>query len=376
MATGTDVSVGASLAWSAPWVLFGVVGALLVTRKVRHPIAWLMVAIGATGMGNPLRSWGVYDTITEPGSLVAGDAALWLANLLSAPGMGLLVFVVLLFPSGVLPSPRWRIPAAAGAVALVALTAWYAVTPGNIPGGAEGGPYPVENPWAIAGLEPIAEPGRQAPGFLLVGLGLATAVNVVVRFRRSTGPERLQLRWFGTAAAVFPICGVIGIAGTTLSERILLHDVADQFLQWGLPLSFGGLAVAIGIAVSRYRLYEIDRLISRTLAWLLLTGLLVGLYALGVLGVGALLPGERNDLLVAASTLAVAAAFRPLRTRIQNAVDRRFNRSVVDTARTIDSFAARLRDEVDVDAVATDLRQTVGEAFSPRTMTIWTKAAT
>jgi hypothetical protein len=132
--------------------------------------------------------------------------------------------------------------------------------------------------------------------------------------------------------------------------------------------------LSIGAAVLRYRLYDIDRVISRTLAYAALTSALVGIYALGVLGVGALVPGEPNDLLVAGSTLVAAALFRPLRSRIQNAVDRRFNRARYDAAQVVEAFGWRLRDEVDFDALAADLRQTVGGAFSPRAMTIWTKA--
>ena len=217
----------------------------------------------------------------------------------------------------------------------------------------------VDNPIGIAGAPGVEEEAEFLFFGLLFGLGLG-ALSIIIRFRRSRGVERQQLKWFFIGALLLP---AIPFGGELLPAPL------SNFV---LPVVLSLLPVAIGVAVLRYRLYEIDRVISRTVSYLLLTGVLVGVYALGVLGVGALVPGERSDLLVAASTLAVAALFRPLRARVQRIVDRRFNRARFDAGRTLESFTSRLRDEVDVDALVEDLGATIRSTFGPKRLNVWT----
>jgi hypothetical protein len=191
----------------------------------------------------------------------------------------------------------------------------------------------------------------------------AAATSAVVRYRRSVGVERQQLRWF-----------MLGMAGVPPSWAVAGALESSTYAAIGglvLAVSLALLPVAVAMAVLRHRLYDIDRIVSRTVSYAILTAVLIGVYALGVLGIGALLPGEPNDLLVAGSTLAVAALFRPLRSRTQRLVDRRFNRARYDTARTVEAFGARLRDEVDADALQSELHEVVRSTFGSSQVGTW-----
>jgi peptidoglycan/LPS O-acetylase OafA/YrhL len=206
--------------------------------------------------------------------------------------------------------------------------------------------------------------------FVLVLLSLLVAAgSLVVRFRRARGTERQQLRWVSAAAAL----AALAVAAIALVSWATLGSAAQPLWGWAEGVYITLLPLAIGASILRYRLYDLDRIISRTLAWTLLT-LLLGLgYALVVLGLGRLLP-EGSSLGVAAATLAVAAAFQPARRRIQQAVDRRFNRHRYDAARTIAAFSARLREQVDLDTLSAELLAVTDQTMQPTTASLWLRA--
>jgi hypothetical protein len=283
-------------------------------------------------------------------------------------GVGYFFFVVplvvltpLLFPTGRLPSPRWRVPLA---VATVGLTV---VVLGNLIDPMLHQDVGGENPLAVPALEPWIDTVTGLGMVPVALLAVAGLVDVIRRARRSAGVERLQMRWFAVGAtAVF-----VGVAGLAISYELVGIELALTFFALGAPI----LPVCLAIAILRYRLYEIDRVISRSVAYVLVTLTLVGLYVLGVVGLGAvargLTGGGGGDLVVAASTLLVAAAFGPVRRRVQSVVDRRFNRARYDAQRTLEVFAQRLRDEVDLEVLTKEMVEVIGGAVQPRLVGLW-----
>jgi hypothetical protein len=273
-------------------------------------------------------------------------------------GIPLLSFGLLLFPDGHLPSPRWR-PVAWLAGATLAMfvfgTAFHTGPLANHP--------TITNPLAIDAAEPLFGVLQPLSAVCFPVVLVCSAASIVVRFRRARGLERQQLKWLAYAVAVFAV--VVALASWEWAGWAVAQ-VASL-------LAFGFIPLAIGIAILRYRLYEIDRLISRTLVYGLLTALLAGVYATGVFVVGRLLdPAQgRSGLAVAASTLAVAALFQPLRRRIQNLVDRRFNRSRYDAARTVEAFSGRLREEIDLDSLSAELLTVVDQTMQPTQASLW-----
>jgi hypothetical protein len=269
-----------------------------------------------------------------------------------------LSFVLLLTPTGSLPSPRWRWWAWVTVAAPVSLLVALAVARGSLDPR-----YQVQSsPLDLRGLG----------GALLVvnqvGLGVTLLVMVVgagslvVRFRRARGVERQQLRWVAGAAALVALAAIAALASAVLG--------LSEVLAWAGRVGVAPLPPAIGAAILRYRLYDLDRIISRTLAYGLLTVLLGGGYAGVVLGLGQLL-GRDPSLSVAVATLAVAAAFQPARCRVQRLVDRRFNRRRYDAAKTIQGFSARLRQQVDLEALTAELLAVVEQTMQPTRVSLW-----
>jgi hypothetical protein len=270
------------------------------------------------------------------------------------------VFTLLVFPTGRLLSARWRLVAWLTA----AITATVVVLSALAPTLNLGERTRLHNP---VGLAAIPNPERGALGSVLFGLLLvctgAAVVSLVLRFRRSQGVERQQLKWFTYA-------GVLLFAWSVVDP--VLPDVALLQLVYGLTIAL--VPVAAGIAVLRYRLYDIDRLINRTLVYGLLTAVLGGVYASVVLVLGQLFGGisaKPPSWTVAGATLAVAALFQPARRRIQQVVDRRFNRRKYDATKTIEAFSARLRDEIDLDALAAELLAVVDQTMEPTRLSLW-----
>jgi hypothetical protein len=272
---------------------------------------------------------------------------------LIAPCLG---FILLLTPTGSLPSPHWRwwarVAAAAPLLAVVSL----ALSPFERPYQS------VANPLAVPALADLLLVVA-AVTLVVTGLAILVAVwSLLVRFRRARGAERQQLRWVALAAALTAVTVLVIVAVAAAGSEVPVD--------WLLGACTALLPAAIGAAVLRYRLYDLDRIISRTLAYGLLTVLLGGGYAAVVLGFGQLL-GRQSSLVVAAATLALAAVFQPARNRIQAAVDRRFNRRRYDAARMIQAFSARLRQQVDLDTLTAELLAVVDQTVEPTTASLW-----
>jgi hypothetical protein len=338
------------------------VGALVVNRRPGHRVGWLLVTLGlAIAVTGFSFSYTRYGLVARPGAL---PGASWLAGIanggvfvyLSCTG-----FILLLSPTGTLPSPRWRWWARITAAGLVAAFLTAVLHPWPL--------YPeypeIGNPIGVGALEHGLGAAIFPIGALLILAGLVVgAVSLLLRFRRARGLERLQLRWLALGAALAALAFAI-------SMTALVIEQSDGWIfQAALGISVALLPLATGAAILRYRLYDIDRILSRTLAYALLTVLLGLGYAAVVLGLGRLL-GRDSSLVVAAATLAAAAAFQPLRRRVQAVVERRFNRRRYDAARTIEGFAARLRDQVDLQALHGELLTVVDQTMQPAHASLW-----
>jgi hypothetical protein len=352
--------------WRFAVLSFAVVGMLILWRQPRNPLAWFLLAGIGTMAVVPglLDAYVLQGTVVAPGSLpgvglvAALDQGGWALGL---GGIG--IFVVLLFPDGRLPSPRWRWLAWTGSAAIVLCLVSGAVVPGRMTEGAGAGmvnPLGIEHARVVVLVLAVV-------AFALLGVCIvAAAIAMLQRFRRSHGTERLQLKWFALAAA---------FAGSVLPVGVVLWDLGP-LVSWMMVAALIMLPVAICVAVLRYRLYDIDVVIKRTLVYGSLTVSLALVYLVVVLTLRSLsgtFTGD-SDLAVATSTLVVAALFRPLRRRIQTGVDRRFFRRSYDATMTLESFTERLRQEVSLEAVAEDLRQVVEEAMSPMQLSLWLRA--
>jgi hypothetical protein len=336
------------------------VGALLASRRPRHPVGWLLV-----GLGLSLTVHGVtyvyvrYGLLGRPGALPAADYLAGFSAGTVVTWLACAGFVLLLTPTGSLPSRRWRWWARVAAAAAVVFVLGSVVDPAPL--------YPeyptVTNPLGVPPA--LTDRLRAITGvaLILTLLGLPIAAgSLVVRFRRARGAERQQLRWLALAAALAPLAVLIFIAGVDAGNWAVANWAAGLYL--ALP------PLATGAAILRYRLYDLDRIISRTVAYGVLT-LLLGLgYAGMVLGLGQFL-GRESSLVVAAATLAVAGVFQPARRRIQDAVDRRFNRRRHDAAQTIEAFSTRLRDQVDLDTLTAELLAVVDQTMQPTQASLW-----
>jgi hypothetical protein len=340
-------------------LVFSVPAALVVSRQPRNPIGWLLVVIGyGVGVSAFASEYGFYAVVTAPGSLPAGIPVLWFADIvpfwLTFASVALLL---LLFPDGRLQSHAWR-PVAWAALASITLSlASSALYPRNL----GGDPRLPQNPTGIRGWEKV-DTLTALTALLFFALLLVCLVAVGVRFRRARGVERQQLKWFAFGAAALVL--------TSIAFVPLLWGGLDALVLVGFAL----FTTCVAVAMLRYRLYDIDRLINRTLVYGLLTVLLGGGYAGLVLGLGQLL-GRDSSLAVAAATLAVAALFQPARRRIQDAVDRRFNRRRYDAARTIGAFSARLREQLDLDTLSVELLRVVDQTMQPTQVSLWLRPA-
>ena len=359
---------------SVSWLDFGVftvfvlafagVGALIVSRHVGNAVGWLMVASALSfAVAAFAGAWAHYAGVTNPGALPAATTVGWLTSWAWGLGAGLApTFLVLLFPDGRLPSRRWAPVAWFAGGSLALLLASVAFAPG-----------PLDASYPEAGLNPFGIPGAadtfdtlENVGIVaLLGSILACLASLAARWRQAGPVQRAQLRWLIYAAAVV---GVGMIASSAIEIVYGSDEAASNVSNAIITGSLSVIPVAIGFAILRHRLYDIDVVINRTLVYGALSACLAGSYLGGVLVLGRLFaPLTRgSDLAIAGSTLAVAALFRPLRTRIQEAVDRRFYRYRYDAARTLEGFSARLRDDVDLDSLADELQGVVRETMQPR----------
>jgi hypothetical protein len=334
------------------------VGALLASRRPRHPVGWLLLGVGlglaASVLVEPYVKYGL---IVRPGSLPGARYLVGLSYVTTLVWLSCAGFVLLLTPTGRLPSPRWRWWARLAATAPVVTMLASVVQPDPL------APDWYGNPLAVPALSRVLVVPAVAGVVVVLASLLVGAGSLVGRFRHARGVERQQLRWLALAALLGALLLLVAlVAGFVLSK--------DGVVLTSLALCVALLPLATGAAILRYRLYDLDRIVSRTLAWTLLTLLLALAYAAVVLGLGRLLP-QSSSLAVAAATLAVAALFQPLRRRIQQAVDRRFNRRRHDAARLIEAFGARLRDQVDLDALHTELLAVVDQTIQPTRAWLW-----
>ncbi|MDP9023580.1 MAG: hypothetical protein M3N57_12955 [Actinomycetota bacterium] len=346
------------VAFFVPFVAFAPLGALVAVRRPDNPLGVLMTVVAVLVTASYFA--GEYATrglVVAPGALPGADVASWLATWVWLPGSLAFAVVLLRFPDGRLPTPRWRWLERASWLTLAVL----------VPG--------VTLLWRDRGAPLVVEGVgnlRAAPNGWLVSvvgnhLGVwifaASAASLLFRFRRARGDARQQLKWLAFAAAALvmfvPMSAVLPLGELVFGSLMLV--------------GLAGVPVSIAIAILRFRLYDIDRIINRTVVYAIVTAVLGGCYVGLVVALQALLrplSGE-SDLAVAASTLAIAAAFGPVRRRVRSGVDRRFNRSRYDAVRTVDGFGQRLRDELSLEALAGELRATVTVAVQPARIDLW-----
>jgi hypothetical protein len=350
-----------SIAATAPVALAVVsaaaVGALVASRRPRHPVGWLLLGVGlAVAVSVLSEPYVKYGLLVRPGSVPGARSLVPLLYSTWLVGLGCAGFVLLLTPTGSLPSPGWRWWARVAAAAPVLVVLGFAVQPDPM------APEYLGNPLAVPALAPGLLVAALA-GIVVIVAGLVVgAGSLVLRFRRAHGTDRLQLRWLALAAACAPALLLAALVAGVLGR--------DPVVLASLSLCVALLPLATGAAILRYRLYDLDRIISRTLAYGLLTVLLGLGYAAVVLGLGRLLP-EGSSLVVVAATLAVAALFQPLRRRLQAAVDRRFNRRRHDAARILQGFGARLRDQVDLDSLTAEVLEVIDQTMQPTQASLW-----
>jgi hypothetical protein len=362
-----SMDVASDLAGRIAWGAYPTVGAVLVARQPGNRIGWLCCGIGLLlGPAYFGQDYAWYALVHQHGTLPGGLAMAWLGQWPWALALGLLVFVLLLFPNGRLPSPRWRPLAWATVADLFLFWAWaaFAPRPFEAPGLER-----VTNPISIHHIDAAFRLLNAATIRVLALLVVLSLVSIVVRFRQARGVERQQLKWFTYATVVSMVVWVVVFASDL---QFQLPAVVRDILG-GIWL--GGIPVGIGVAVLRYRLYDIDRIIHRTLVYGLLTAVLGLGYGGVVLIVSELLGRDVTrhppSWVVASATLAVAAVFQPARRRIQRLVDRRFNRRGYDTARTMEAFTVRLRDHVDLEILSTELLAVVDQTMEPTTASLW-----
>ena len=346
------------IGWWLAYLVFALVGAIVATRRPDNRVGWLMLAAGAFNCGvQAVTQYGVWTLVRHPGSLPGGSVASWVTSFLWTPSVSLMVLVLAYFPDGHLQSRRWRwLPALVGTCTTIIVV----VTAVDM--------------WPRRGASLMGANGAYEHGTatgVVIGVlwpfipisAVAAMVGLALRYRRSSGIQRQQLKWIVLAALV----SAPMIVATEVHPKDPSPVVSGVMQLLNSPM---WVALGIGLAVLRYRLYDIDRIVSRTVTYAVLTAVLVGSYV-GLVALTETVLGFSSGVAVAASTLAAAAAFQPLRRRVQRAIDRRFDRAAYDARRTADAFAQRLRDEVDVDAVCRDLVGTVDAAIAPESVSLW-----
>jgi len=354
---------------------FPVVGALIASRQPRNTLGWILLGVGVGwGLGAMLDIYAWYGLEVNPGSLPRPGVVLALNEPMWVPLIGLMgTFLILLFPDGRLPSPGWRPWAWLCALAMILSFIAILIQPGSF---TDSGYPDVRNPLGMEGLRPFI-------GFALLVIPLipicivGCAVGLIRRFRRSRGQERQQMKWLaaaaGVVAVVYLVMMMLSLPGLVGREPPPWVDILGSIGVFAFVL----LPLAIAVAIFRYRLYDIDLLINRTLVYGTLTAALTAAYLITTTVLQGLLRPlvGQSDLAVAGSTLVVAALFRPGRARIQAFIDRRFYRNKYDAARTLERFSARLRDEVDLDALTGELLELVGDVMQPMQVSLWLREA-
>jgi hypothetical protein len=361
----TSWSAGPAIgALATETVSFSVVGALIASHRPENPIGWIFLADGfCYGLVIAGDEYAVYALLTNPGALPLGAEASWLGQWVWAPGLGLsLVFLPLLFPDGHPPSPRWRPVGWLGGLSI-----GLAVVSSTI------GLWPERGPALVTGDESPSLVVHVLVDFIAVPMlfvaGLGAVISLFVRFRRAREDERQQIKWFAAAAA-------LSLVWIIVFGQASLRGLPGVIVALSALLVIPSIPIATGIAILRYRLYDIDLIINRTLVYGSLSAALALVYFGGVATTQAIfraLTGQEQQpqLSVVVSTLAIAALFMPLRRRIQSFIDRRFYRRKYDARKTLEAFSAKLRDETDLDALSADLVAVVRETMQPAHVSLW-----
>ena len=362
---GETGGVNPRAAWLA-WSVCGLTLGLISSRRPRNPVGWIVAGHAfCFSFGEFSRQYAIYGLQTDPGSLPLALAMASPAYWIWFPGIILMFsFLPLYFPNGRLVSPRWRLAVWLAVIAGVLQTGTALVRPTDSETPGIPNPLGMEALRNLVMFDRILDVAGSAPWLIA---GVLSAASLVVRFRRSRGEERQQIKWV-VYAVVLVVC-------YTFVDQILLEDlipfVADTIL---FLVAFEGLWIAIAVAILRYRLYDIDLLINRTLVYATLSVVLALVYLGGVVSlqrVFVVLTGQGSQLAIVASTLAIAALFNPLRRRVQGFVDRRFYRRKYDAARTLDDFGARLQEETDLRALDDELVAVVRETLQPARVSLW-----
>jgi hypothetical protein len=343
---------------------FSTIGAVIISRSdPKNPIGWLFCVTGLCwAVSHFVAQYAIYTLLAAPGTLPAGEAAAWIYSWLYVPNFGFVVFLLLLFPDGGLPSRGWR---------------WFAwlsvllILVGTVLGAFSSGPVnvglgPIHNPLGIEGLPNVY---KSVETLALAFIFVAVA-SLFVRLHRARGEERQQVKWFAYAFA-------LAVGGAILTYTVS-EVIGGRWLEWAgfvvMTVGVLGVPIAMGIAIMRYHLYAIDIIINRTLVYGSLTAMLAAVYLGSVVLLQYIfraLTGQGSTFAVVASTLVIAALFNPLRRRIQRFIDRRFYRRKYDARKSLEAFSAKLRDETDLDALRKDLVGVVQETMQPAHVSLW-----
>ncbi len=357
--------------WLSSFVGFPLVGALIIWKLPRHNMGWILCGIGATiSLASFLGEYATYALITRAGDVPGGSTAAWIASWLSVITAALILLLLIYFPRGEPRNGFWRRITAFVVIAAAALCVMYALRPGPL----DAAPT-VDNPLGVPGLRTFVDIPIALLANLLGLVLVASVVDKFILFRRAGGVERQQIKWFALAALSFPIMFGISIILEGAFGRNRFGDIDPVVIAF--MLGFNGMATAIGLAVFKYRLYDVGALVNRTLVYGALTAILAGAYVGLVFGFQAVLEPitAESDLAIAASTLAVAALFRPVRTRVQSFIDRRFYRRKFDVQRTLEEFGEHVRDEVELESLSARLEQVVHDTMQPAHVSVWIRTA-
>jgi uncharacterized membrane protein YhdT len=345
-------------------ISYAPVGALIASRHPANPVGWLLCLYGfVISLSYFSAEYAIYTLLAQPDSLPAGEALAWVFSWMLPLVIGFSTLSYLLFPTGRLPSRRWR------------WTVWLSVAfivVGVLLGAFSSEPLsdlgPIQNPLGIVGLADIYSAVLYTTFSVLL---VAVISSVFVRLRRAGGVEHQQIKWFAYAVAANAIAVVLAYVIPGLIETPLWFERVGFALN---NIVIPAIPIAIGIAILRYRLYDIDIIINRTLVYGTLTVLLAGLYEGSIVLLQEAfrtLTGQQSGLAIVASTLLIAALFTPFRRRIQSFIDKRFYRRKYDARRTLEAFSAKLRNETDLDALSEDLVGVVRETMQPVHVSLW-----
>ena len=351
-------------------VSFSIIGAIIASHLPANSVGWLFCAAACLAAVDHFSAeYALYALLAQPKSLPAGEALAWFASWAWILYIGCIALSLLLFPNGRLPSRRWKWLAWLSVFLTIAGAVWVAFSPGVI-----GNLGSIRNPLGIEGLPSGFKPVQTSMVALLF---VAAVSTLVLRLRRAKGIERQQIKW--------PAFTVVVAGSSFLSDTAISEAIGLRWLEWAGYVIFIpaliGFPISIGIAIVRYRLYEIDLIINRTLVYGALSATLALIYFGGVATTQAIfraLTGqqEQPQLAIVISTLLIAALFNPLRRRIQRFIDRRFYRSNYDARKTLEAFSAKLRDETDLDALSDDLVGVVKETMQPSRISLWQRPDT